>query len=427
MQIATDNREARSAGWPAKAIGLFDAGGEEPFPKKCFSSLNAISFGINLGYEIVRYESKFKEQVIGLQTNLWSPSSTLNNAYFEWKYERNPYLAEPLIYLATHDDEVVGMRGFFGNQWEIGFPPQTFSVLYADDAVVAPDHRKGGLIHKIMTAAFKDLASREYQYVFNLSAGPVIFHQSLSMGWRSVGYMQLMRWRPWMVTFQEGLNRVSRRLPSVFGRLDTVILRWLEKRRRSLADIGLDESTHFCKKLPWISFEDRPRCTAMAELVERIGSRHKIRHIRDQEYFEWRFQNPLSRYRFLFHDKTGLNGYLVLQEYTSEFSGNEVLNVVDWEGTSVTVKAELLQAALSFAVNRSLIIWSATLPPEMTAVLCAKGYKMVSQWQGTAQQVPALIVRPIRDENLEDDWLFADRQLLDLSNWELRMLYSMLG
>ena len=36
----------------------------------------------------------------------------------------------------------------------------------------------------------------------------------------------------------------------------------------------------------------------MAELVERSGDT-RIRHVRDSQYFQWRFQNPLSRYRYL--------------------------------------------------------------------------------------------------------------------------------
>lgn len=380
-----------------------------------------------MGYEIVHYEPAFKKQVLDLQTKLWSPSLTLNDAYFEWKYERNPYLAEPLIYLAVHDGRAVGMRGFSGVQWEAGFPPQKFRGLYADDSVVAPEHRRGGLIHKIMAAAFKDLVSRGYEYVFNLSAGSVIYRQSLSTGWLSVGYAQLMRWHPLPVSFRKALRRILRQLPLVSHRLDALFLQWLEKRRRSLADINQDGIKHPYKTIPWISFEDKPRCTAMAELVERIGSCGKIRHVRDREYFDWRFQNPLSRYRFLFHDKAGMEGYLVLQEYTSEFADKEVLNVVDWEGTDAAVKAELLRAACSYATNRVLIIWSATLPPEATAVLHAKGFKLVWQAQSMVNQIPAVLVRPVRDENLDSDWLLADRRLLDLANWELRMLYSMHG
>jgi hypothetical protein len=382
---------------------------------------------VNLEYEIVRYNPKFKKQVVDLQRNLWSPSLALNTAYFDWKYERNPYLSSPLIYLAVHDDNVVGMRGFFGIQWETGSPNQKIRSLYADDSVVAPEHRRGGVIHKIMEAAFKDLTKQEHQYVFNMSAGPVIFRHSLSMGWRNVGYMQPMHWRPWAVTFQRGLRRISRSIPLMFHRMDTIVSRQLENRRRSLAEFSHKEIKQLAKTSPLIAFEDSPRCQAMADLVEKIGSCGKIRHVRDKEYFEWRFQNPLSRYRFLFHNKTNLEGYLVLQEYTSDFTDKEVLNIVDWEGSNSLVKEELLQAALSYARNRVLYIWSATLPFETAAILKAKGFRISRQAQDLSPPIPALLVRSVRDENLEGEWMFANCRLSNLSDWDLRMLYSMHG
>ena len=45
-------------------------------------------------YEIVKYDSEYKNQLIGLQKLLWSPDVAVNAAYFEWKYERNPYSDE---------------------------------------------------------------------------------------------------------------------------------------------------------------------------------------------------------------------------------------------------------------------------------------------------------------------------------------------
>jgi len=382
---------------------------------------------MGLSCEIVRYGPEFKKQVLDLQTKLWSPDLALNTAYLEWKYERNPYLHEPLIYLAVHDGRVVGMRGFFGVQWEAGFPSQKFPGLYADDLVIAPGHRNRGLIAKIMATAFEDLASRNYRYVFNLSAGPITLLSSLSMGWRSAGSMQPMRWRSWPSALRAGVSRILRRVPLVSRTIDRRCSGWLEKRRKSFVELDRDRPKQPFRTAPWIFCEDMPRCTAMAELIERIGSKGRIRHVRDREYFDWRFQNPLSRYRFLFWDKTGLDGYLVLQEYTSEFASKDGVNVVDWEGADTAVQVELLQAAVSYAGERSLMIWSATLPPDTIALLGAQGFKSVRQPRGTIQQCPAVLVRPIRDEHLDGEWLFSDRRLLDLDNWELRMLYSMAG
>jgi hypothetical protein len=122
-----------------------------------------------------------------------------------------------------------------------------------------------------------------------------------------------------------------------------------------------------------------------------------------------------------------LEGYLVLQEYTSEYADKEVVNVVDWEATSVAVQADLLQAAIRLSAERRLIIWSVSLPRPTTAMLEESGFKLERQPASAAQQIPALLVRAIRDDHLDDEWLFAGQKLLEMKSWDLRMLYSMCG
>jgi hypothetical protein len=38
---------------------------------------------------------------------------------------------------------------------------------------------------------------------------------------------------------------------------------------------------------------------------------------------------------------------------------------------------------------------------------------------------PSVLVRPVRDQTLKDEWMIATQQLLDLASWDLRMLYAM--
>src|SRR5262249_36975392 len=106
-------------------------------------------------YEIKPYVRDFRSQVAGLQRHLWNGSLSRNTAYLAWKYEQNPYLPDPLIYLAVDQGKVVGMRGVFGSCWEIG--TERFVVPCADDFVIAPAHRQRGLFGRIMSAAVTDL------------------------------------------------------------------------------------------------------------------------------------------------------------------------------------------------------------------------------------------------------------------------------
>ena len=243
-------------------------------------------------YEIVPYRVEFKSQVIDLQRQLWSPSLDLNRAYFEWKYERNPYVPIPLVYLALHRGSVAGMRGFFGMRWEAGSPPYTLTGLYADDLVIAQDHRNRGLIPRLMRTAFEDLAGRGYEYLFSLSAGPVTYMSSLATGWRRAGSGRPMSsgaW-PWsLITSKSVPHGIARRLRRVLPAS-------MDRAFRLLAGTGPFEAA----QASGVSFcFEPPQVEAMSALVQRIGNDGRIRHVRDRAYLEWRFQNPLSRYGFL--------------------------------------------------------------------------------------------------------------------------------
>jgi len=357
---------------------------------------------MNMKYKIVKYHPEFRSQVVELQRHLWGPDVALKSAYLEWKYERNPYVETPHIYLALCGGLVVGMRGMFGAKWQIGYPYQTFPGLCGADLVIAPDHRNRGLFRKILSAALDDLGNSSYTYTFNLSASEVTFLGCLAMGWRSIGSLQTMQRRS-----GDGLFSVSSaEKPHPFF--------WLDRNGGSWNEAS-----------PYLSVEPNPRAEAMAELVERIGGDGRMRHVRDQEYFAWRFQNPHSVYRFLFWKDARLEGYLVLRTsvYTDRLDRVGV-RIVDWEATNAQVRADLLQAAINWGNFDNLTIWSATLPDKVKTLLQMTGFKQLGGEGNLTRSLPTVLIRPIRDEMLRGDWVLADRRLLDSANWDLRMIYS---
>ena len=57
-------------------------------------------------YEIRKYTPDCRDQIVELQRGLWSGDTALNSAHLRWKYEQNPYLEHPLIYMALHEGRV---------------------------------------------------------------------------------------------------------------------------------------------------------------------------------------------------------------------------------------------------------------------------------------------------------------------------------
>jgi GNAT superfamily N-acetyltransferase len=377
---------------------------------------------VSFPYEIVAYRPEFKQQVAELTTESWSTSIAANLAYFEWKHERNPYVPGPLLYLALHEGKVVGMRSFFGIRWEAGSPPTTLTALYADDMVVARDHRDRGLIPRIMATAFENLARLGHEYVFNLSAAPVTLLSSLSTGWRHVGAMQPMRWRSWRAAGEAAMRRVAGPLHGHRRRTSPATgPPW------SLVNIDPDHVARRFSGGPSVSFALAPRMDAMSALVEQLGSDGRIRHVRDRGYFEWRLQNPLRRYGFLSCVGAEGEGYLILKEPAAEASDPRALSIVDWEASSPPILDRLLQAACFVAGHHTpLFIWSATLDPTRTTLLEKNGFR-VNKREGMDRYRPPLLVRSLVEGRPEAKWLLGDRRFVDLADWDLRMLYSMLG
>ncbi len=336
---------------------------------------------VSAEYEIVRYRPEFRAQILEIQTHLWSSDLAVNSTYLKWKHEQNPYLDAPLIYVALSEGRVVGMRGMYGSRWQIGEPCQTLLGVCGGDMVVAPEHRRRGLFRKINTVAMDDLARMNHSYAFNFSAAPITFHGSLRTGWRPVG--------PFRTVCRQSGEPPAR------------------QRER-----GRQADRH-------VSATQAPRPEAMAELVERIGTDGRMRHVRDQQYFAWRFQNPCSSYGFLFWDDAGLEGYMALQT-----GRGGPVRIVDWEATHPRVLEDLLYAAIDRCHSAGLVIWPATLHERAKRLLKAAGFRRVDETQGVKNYRPGVLVRAVRDEMLGADWVVAGRRLLDMANWDLRGIYS---
>ena len=94
--------------------------------------------------DVSRYDARSKPEVVELLRLLASPDAALTRRYLEWKYEENPLLREPVLYLVRDEGRLVGMRGLLGARWEAGRNQSPVMIPYPDDHVVAETHRKSG-------------------------------------------------------------------------------------------------------------------------------------------------------------------------------------------------------------------------------------------------------------------------------------------
>jgi acyl carrier protein/GNAT superfamily N-acetyltransferase len=377
------------------------------------------------GYKVVKYQPRFKRAVAEFQTRLWSPNVELNLRYLQWKYESNPYAKEPTIYLAFHDDLLVGMRGFYPSRWETGAPSRQLPVFVADDLLVHEDHRNRGLVTRIMQVSYAELRGLGLQYLFNLSGSRVTVLGSLAMGWRSIGVLKPMGCMSSGKRFYPALRRRLSRLPFLWRYADDPIFyHSIEKEPYRQLDRAPTPFT--VADEPAVEVDPRPRPKAMAALINRISHDGRLRHVRDESYLDWRFRNPFHEYRFLYSGGEVLDGYLVLKRSINATQPAPRVSIVDLEAINGDVRAALLKATVNAGVFSELTIWTATADSELVQQLHALGFVPIDQ-EVTASGVPCFLVRSIADDHRCEDWRLRDMQLLELKNWDIRMIYSMAG
>lgn len=363
---------------------------------------------------VVAYADGHRQDVCRLARELWSADARLNDAYLDWKYCRNPYMREPLLYLAFDGDALVGMRGVTGSCWETG--EGCFTLPYADDLVVAPAYRGRWLHQRIMAYALRDLADRGHRLVVNLSASRATAVGSLKMRWRSTGGVRPLHRRTRRKATIDVLEQRTRRLPFFWRWADAIPAAGLPSEATTFERLGQRASP---ARFPGIALESSPRLAAMAELVRRLPYDGRIRHLRDETYLEWRYANPLRSYRFLYAGETRLDGYLVLQRSLGFDRGR--VSIVDWEASDESLRRKLLSAAIAGDFPE-LYAWGSACSPAGTELLRGAGFV-----PATAEYEKSILVRPVRDAELRAPCEMGGRCLDDGAHWDLRMIYSFVG
>ena len=369
---------------------------------------------------MISYRPELRTQVVRVQKDLWGENLELNAAYLEWKHLRNPYLSEPLIYLAMYGDHVVGMRSFVGSKWQFGFSRQSAVLLLESDAVVAPEHRNQGLVSLIMEKALKDLAEKGYSYTLSMGTRPVVLGSNMKLGWRTIGSLDPLGRTGAQPESLSGTYAA----PGKFALIKTVYRELSAGERRSQPSQFelLDGVRDRCngKLDDHISMGKNLRIVDVVRLKNKIDCDHRIRHVQDEVYYEWRLQNPRSTYRFLFWDDSELEGYLILQSMT--FNQDGTVNLVDWCAISDEILGELLEAAIPLMSGQMLALWGGTLTRKERRIFEAANFKPQPQ---EVMHYPWLAAtRPVRDEMLADEWLLGEMPMLDMTNWDFRMLHS---
>ena len=90
----------------------------------------------------------------------------------------------------------------------------------------------------------------------------------------------------------------------------------------------------------------------------------------------------------------------------------------------------ILAAAIKLHPFADLNIWTSTLGEDARSALRAVGFlpaSVVHRRSGVEQDHPSLLVSTIPADAPEDNLRIGARNMSDMGDWDVRMLYSMLG
>jgi len=159
----------------------------------------------------------------------------------------------------------------------------------------------------------------------------------------------------------------------------------------------------------------------MANLVARLPWDGRIRHVRDETYFNWRFANPMRRYCFVYVGGECLEAYLVLHQ-SLDFARN-LVQIVDFEAESEEAAEELFEGLLQLGAFPELRAWAAAMPPAAAATLYRRGF--ADQSDGVFQK--SILVRTLLEDELSRPWTLGGHRIDEAASWDVRMIYSMVG
>lgn len=380
--------------------------------------------------EIVKYRPEYYEGILKLQRERWGADAEVNASFFEWKYKRNPYIQDVLIYLAVCGSEVVGMRGIYGSKWQMDGNEDGFVWPCASGLMIHPDYRNRGLFAKLNEAALMDLSGLGFDYVFNFSASEVNFLASLVTGWRSIGLIPAPRYRRSRHTiFYRGLRKIASRVSVVTAFQLRFRKRVETAEKKPTAEVNPFErlDRHYIENESavtspiWASRQVMP--DRMADFIERLGFDGRIRHVKDREFFSWRYANPLCRYRFFYAGQDPLHGYLVLQS----LKGNPGrVHIVDWQAHEPATQVMLLETAQQWGQFENLRIWTGSLSAKSKEILINFGFYVPKPRRFSDASLPTVLIKPTYSSGSGPpcDWSWRGKPLLDLTNWNLSMIDS---
>jgi len=354
------------------------------------------------GYEIRDYQPDFKDQVIDLAKIIWGEDRNKNKAYFEWKFERNPYFKEMIGTIGLYKGKAIAFNGLTVLKWYIDNRKNIFYTIGSTGACTQVNHQRKGLHTAMVEYLMKKYGTSRFKLITSFSSNPASAAWALKTGWKIFATRKyLRRYDYWQMGKRKILTRVkvrSNELKKVLGKYDSI------------------EVTQNVKPI------------AMANLIEKIPIHdNTISLCRDLEFMKWRFLNPSINYLFYYiwdNDKK-INGYIVVKYYSKTGAGK----IVDYAYLDIQYFKKILALLISQKHFTFLFILDVNLDEDLSKALQGFGFHqrdLIAKFIARKKINKELcyLLKPLKDKNQVDYWYINNLDVRKSENWKFTEICS---
>ncbi|HZD43830.1 MAG TPA: GNAT family N-acetyltransferase, partial [Methanomicrobiales archaeon] len=347
-------------------------------------------------YSIEWYSAADREAFLSLYETAFGKASV---DWFKWKYEANPYVDTVPMYVAKKGDELVGASPFFA--LNLAFGDRQLLALQPADAMVHPDHRRNGLLTRMTKRAIDWYTDNEPAMFFNFpnTQSKGVF---LRLGWKVVEELPTHYW----------IRNPSRLLngtpDGIIGSgIETVGKQFMrgylvaKERFAAARDEEISISRH--DEIPIAAFTD----------LYRSHVPEKFHLVRDETFYQWRFDNPQWEYTAYLARRGGIPvaGIITGTKTSSGMTITKIADVLPLSGPKQRPKSlsSLLFTVIKEFHDSDLIaVRDGTIPRE---VLRGCGFHRDDSFPLSRTTNQTVLVARSLEKNMDVD-------LYDASNWQ---------
>ena len=353
-------------------------------------------------YEIRTYHPDFKTQIIDLERFLWGENAKKNKAYFEWKFENNPYSKKIIGTIGLYKGKVISFNGFSILKWFLGDKKKFFYTISSTGVCVHVDHRRRGLHTAMVSFINKKYKKSKFKAITKFSGNFASIASGLKAGWVPFAKRKYLRrynyWEFVKRKFLKKFNIESTKIQNILGKY------------------GKIEVTQNVNPI------------AMANLKEKIPMNKNLIYLcQDLDFLKWRFLNPRINYIFYYiWNNNRLNGYIVVKYYNGIGAGK----IVDYAYLDIRYFQKILKLLIAKRHFCRLHILDVNLNKDLVKTLYNFGFhqrdlisKFISKKWKINEEL-CFLLKPLKDEKQENHWYINNLDIRKIENWKLTEICS---